>query len=156
MEILKEKSCAISIRRAVPNDLRWIIPELRTFSNFYGTKKNLFEENQETIDSLLGVITDHVFIIAEKNGEGIGFICGLINPHIYNRSFKILTELFWWVNEQNRNSKAGLMLLKEFINTGKENADWITFGLMETTPVKEKSILKYGFKKMETNFLMEV
>ncbi len=48
------------------------------------------------------------------------------------------------------------MLLKEFINTGKENADWITFGLMETTPVKEKSILKYGFKKMETNFLMEV
>ena len=49
-----------------------------------------------------------------------------------------------------------LQLLDEFVAWGKKNADWITFGVMTDTPVKDAALLKRGFVYREKAFLMEV
>lgn len=131
--------------------------ELTRFSEFYGTKKQLFPHPEKAAEILLGMIEKHVFLIAkESDGTPCGFIAGFLAPHFFNPDITVLTEIFWWVDEHHRNTRAGAVLLADFVNYGKLKADWITLCLVQQSPVKEESILKRGFRRTESSFLMEV
>jgi len=145
-----------TVRRASPDDVDWILSQLKEFSAFYGTKKQLFGDVQYSKKLLTELINKQHWWVSETNGSLVGFIGGVLYDHMYNPDIKVFSESFWWVAEDHRRSRAGLLLLNEFEKWGKENADWITFGLEEVSPVNERTLLKRGFRLHERSYLMEV
>jgi len=145
-----------TIRQANPLDFDWVISQLIIFSEFVGTKKPLFGNEAYVRQQLFLISENHVFFIAEKEGNPVGFIFGFFVPHYFNPEIKTLTELAWWVIPSERGTQAGTMLMQAFIEFGKKNSDWIAFGLNEKTPVKPERILGMGFKNFERSFLLEV
>jgi hypothetical protein len=145
------------VRKATIEDMPQIMVELKAFSEFYDSKHELFGNDDDYSDALIrAFIEEHVFFVCENDGEFVGFICGLVSPHIYNPSIKVLTESFWWVKPEHRGSKAGLLLLNTFIDFGKGLADWIICTLEDASPVNDSVFYKRGFKLKERSFLLEV
>ncbi len=146
------------VRPATLQDIDWIAAQLRVFSASYGTAKELFPDDEFARQWLTKMIQDHLLLVADgyKAHERIGFICGVVTPHLYNPMIRVLAELFWWVTPEHRGGPAGARLLDEFIAWGKINADWITFGTMNDTQVKEAALTKRGFVLKEKSYLMEV
>lgn len=149
---------AFSTRKAELSDIDWILELLKKFSDFYSSKYQLFGDDVEYSKSALTKLIDnHVFIVCEDESKGpAGFICGLITNHFFNPKIKVLSEQFWYVDEKYRNSRAGLLLLNEFILYGKYYCNWITFSLLTNSPVKEETLIKRGFVFKEKALLMEV
>lgn len=146
-----------NVRHAIIADVEWMLPQLRQFSSVYGTNKSLFPTDEAYGRTLVSqMIENHIVFVAEKDGQPLGFIGGLVTPHYFNPEIKTLAEMFWWVAEDHRKSRAGLILLNAFIDWGKANTDWITVSLEKSSPVNEKSLTKRGFICAERNFLMEV
>lgn len=146
----------MSIRRAGVEDLEWLIVELRKFAAFFGTKKSIFGPEEYVRSALALLIEKQIVFVAERIDVGpMGFVAGLLQPHTFNPEVTVLSELFWWVKEEHRGSRAAAMLLKAFVNFGKANADWITFGLEVHSPVNANALVKRGFKLQERAFLME-
>lgn len=147
----------LTIRSARPEDFDWVLSELKTFAEFVGTKKKLFGDADYVRAQLHLIMEQHVFFVAEKDGELIGFIFGFFVPHYFNPEIKTLTELAWWVVMPERGTSAGWDLMQKFIGAGIEKkADWIAVGLNEKTPVKDSRFLDLGFKNFERSFLFEV
>lgn len=145
------------IRKATLDDLGVILKQLKDFSDFYKSRHSLYGKDEQFTHNLIaGFIKDHVFFVAEKDGEILGFIAGMILPHTYNPSITTLTELFWWTKPEARQSRAGLLLLNKFVEWGKEHVDWIICTIEDESPVNEKTFYKRGFKLKEKSFLMEV
>lgn len=145
------------IAQATKNDVPEILDELQEFSKFFGTKISLFGDYEESKKIIENFVENHVFLIATKaSGELIGFISGMIMPHIYNPTISTLVESFWWVKEKHRGSKAGLKLLEEFIAFGRDNVDWVIMTLESDSPVKETTLTRRGFNLKEKSYLLEV
>lgn len=147
----------VECRRAKVEDIDWLVDQLRQFSQFYKTNPPLFTNEQFVKAGLVELIAKHVMIVAESNQAPIGFIGGSLGPHTFNPSVVVLAELFWWVQEEYRQSRAGFLLLKEFMDFGKANATWVTMCLIEgRSPIKEQSLIKRGFSLYERSYLFEV
>lgn len=146
-----------TVRKATAADLDYIIGQFPAFSKHYGTKKALFGDAEYARAAMLTTIENHLVLVAESEAAGVrGFIAGFVACHPYNPAIRVLTELFWWVEPEFRRTRAAILLMNEFIEWGKSHCDWVTFGIMETTPVKDSAILKRGFIPYERNFIMEV
>jgi len=145
------------VRHGEISDIAWLQEQLKLFSEFYDTKTELYDEGYSEI-GIRTIIKDHVLLIAEnKDGERLGFIAGFLTPHSFNPKIIVLSEVFWWVAEKYRGtSRAGLLLLKSFIEIGRERADWITMSLAAKSPVNDRILEKYGFELHERNFLLEM
>lgn len=156
----------ILVRPGRIDDLDWVVDRLRTFSDFFGSRKILFGDESYVRNGMRGVIENHVLFIAESRSEEtqeaekatlrVGFIAGMLNPHIFNPHIRVLVQFFWWVDPSARGSRAGAMLLDDFVAWGKSHADWITFGVLEKTPIRDEILIKRGFQPYERAFLMEV
>lgn len=146
----------LTIRSGEDQDISWIISQLKIFSVFVGTKKQLFGNEEYVRQQVSEIMQKHCFFVAEKNGILIGFIFGFFVPHYFNPEIKTLTELAWWVVPEERGGPAGMLLLDKFIEFGKNNSDWICVGLNTKTPVKDEKILERGFKSFERSFLYQV
>lgn len=152
----------IKIRTAKPEDVTWMIPELRKFAAFSQNKYNLFPEDETYIrKNFENLILNHIVLVAESfnaegTAEGIGFIAGMYSAHAFNPAIQTFLELFFWVKEERRNCRAGALLLNEYLRIGKETANWIVFTLEDVSPVRDEFLTKRGFRLKERNFLLEV
>lgn len=146
---------AIVVRKAGPDDAEWILGELPAFSDFFGTKRPLFEDIPHVTKLLLHVLEKHVAFIAERGTERLGFIIGVAQPHPFNPGVQTLSEQLWWVPEQHRRTRAGLLLLNAFVAWGEANVEWISFGIEAKSPVRSESLEKRGFRLQERVFLKE-
>lgn len=145
----------MDVRRANINDIDWILNELKKFVAFYGSPRLFnFDIPDHNLEFITNVIDKHLFIIAEQNGSPVGFIAGLIHPHGFNPDLKCLSELFWWIPEEHRTSRAASLLLKSYIEFGR-GFDWVTMTIEDKSQLNEKSLLKRGFKLKEKTYLME-
>ena len=151
------QSKKFKVRRATESDLDYIVGQFPAFAKHYGTNKSLHGNHTHARDAMLKTIQEHLVLVAESDQDGVrGFIAGFVSAHPYNPDIRVLTELFWWVEPAFRRTRAAVLLMNEFVAWGKSNCDWVTFGIMETTPVKESAILKRGFIPYERNYIMEV
>lgn len=146
----------IVIRDASTSDIDWLLTELKAFSNFFSAKIELFKDSDFARNFVSTMVANHLVLIADRQGERMGFISGYVTPHPYNPEIKTLAETFWWVSPRYRSSRAGLMLLNAFTAWGKANADWITFALENHSPINEKTLTKRGYHLTERSFLLEV
>lgn len=134
-----------------------MIQELREFSKFVGTRLPMFSEEGIVHDRLFKMINEHLVLIATDDERGpMGFIAGYVTPHIMNPGITTLCEVLYWVSEKHRRTRAGLLLMDGFVKWGRENCDWICFGLESNSPVNDATLLKRGFRLKERNFLLEV
>lgn len=145
-----------AVRRATLDDIPWIVGELRKFSKFYDTHHSLFPGDEQTAEKLAIILTNHVAFMAENDGNRAGFIMGVLIQHTFNSKIRVLSETFWWVADKYRGTRAGLILLDEFVKTGRGLVDMITFALETKSPVKPKCLEKRGFHLHEQNYLLEV
>lgn len=144
-----------TIRKAAVSDINYILSQLKEFSEFFDSKYSLYDE--ESAPGILEMmINEHVFLLAFKDDEPVGFISGFVTPHLFNAKIKTLTETFWWVDKKHRGSRAGLILLNEFVKYGKENCHWIFMTLEKNSPVRDETFTRLGFIEKEKNFLLEV
>lgn len=143
------------VRKATLEDLPWVIHELKSFAEFYGTKRTLFPSEESAIAAIEDMIKNHIVYVFEKNSAPIGFIAGYYSVHPYNHDITVLSEAFWWVTPIHRNTRAGLELLNAFTEFGKKNAHWVVMTLEHKSPVRHETITKRGFKPIESTFILE-
>lgn len=148
-------SGGVTVRHANPEDIDWLVGQLKNFSEFAGTKRRLFEDPIYAQTGIAQMIDNHLVLVSQEPGKLTGFIAGYIGPHPYNPSIEVLTEAFWWVDPDSRGTRAGGLLLSCFIEYGKDHADWIIMSLERNSPVKDESLLKRGFVLQEKSFLLE-
>jgi len=153
---------SITIRPGELKDLDWLIRQLRDFSDFAGTKHKLFGDIVVARNGMIRLMKDHVVLVAERPTALVGFIAGVVTPHIMNPHVMVLAELFWWVEPSARGASAASELLDAFVKegekrdeNGKKRVDWITFGLMTKTKVKEAGLQRRGFTLFEKAYLRE-
>ena len=146
----------IVIRRAESRDIDWLLRELKDFARFIDTRYSLYGDEKYSREGLQLLIDKHVFLVAEKSFEPVGFVAGYFTPHLFNPKIKVLCELFWYVTPKHRTSRAGSMLMNAYIEHGKESSQWVTFSLNRFTPVNDRSLIKRGFHEHERTYLIEV
>jgi hypothetical protein len=145
------------VREGRPDDIDWLVAQLREFSRFFGTRMPLFGDEAFVRAGLEVQMRDHFMRIAvDDQDQRLGFIGGILTPHMYNPAIKVLCETFWWVAPEHRGSSAGARLLAEFLLFGRAHADWMTFALEVQSPVREETLLRHGFRLQERQYLMEV
>lgn len=147
----------VVIRPGVPSDIDWLTDQLRAFSRFMETRLPVFGDDNLVKSGLATMIENHVVRVAEREDCGpMGFIGGLYGPHPFNPNIRLLTETFWWVSEEHRGSRAGLLLLQDFIDHGKKTSDWVSVALEAKSPVDERCLTRRGFRHLESSYLLEV
>lgn len=147
----------IWVRRAYHDDVPWLLDELREFSEFFGSKHPLFPDDREHAKKVVhDLIREHVFFVAERGWVRAGFIAGLMHRHFFNPKWWVLTEVLWWVSPEFRGSRAGLLLLDEFVEYGRDHAHMIVMALEAKSPIHPKTLERRGFHLHESSYLLEV
>jgi hypothetical protein len=146
----------ILVRPARIEDIDWIMGQLRLFSDFFGSQLRLFPSDEYARAGIREHIERHVMLVAESERGLMGLISGIYGPHGFNPSIKCLTETFWWVTDEYRGTRAGLLLRDKFVEIGRKTANWIIFNLEAHSPVNERCLTKIGFKLQERSYLLEV
>jgi GNAT superfamily N-acetyltransferase len=138
------------------DDLEWLLKDLKLFAQSLKRKYLIYGDEEYATRQVSWLITDNLFFVAERSGAPIGFVAGYYTPHFFNPSLKFLFELFFYVKPEHRGSRAGLMLLKKYIEEGKKNAQWISFSKTTQTQMNSRSLERFGFSEYEQTFLLEV
>lgn len=113
--------------------------------------------NKENIYKLVDqMIVDDTAIICRKDGQPVGCIGALLVPNTYNPEIATLAELIWYVLPDHRNSRAGFLLLQEYIKLAEKIADEATLSLLASSEVNFDSLSKRGFMQEEYAFRMKV
>lgn len=99
---------------------------------------------------------DHgLAFVAEVDGLVIGMIIGVKAPAMFNDNILIGQELGWWVDEEYRDTKAGVALLKAFEDACAE-CDIISMSLLSTSEQKLRGYLtSLGYTEAETAYFKE-
>lgn len=147
---------SVFVRLATHEDADYIVGQLKQFAKALHTKLNIFPGEYQAKQRVLDLIDNHIVLVACKEDQLLGMIGGIVTPHFFNPEIKTIAELFWWVAEEHRGSKSGLLLLNAFVELGKLRADWITMCLEKDSPIKDKCLLDRGFIPMERTYLLEV
>lgn len=147
---------SLTIRRAATEDVPYLLDQLQRFDQFFGAGRSLYPDDATATAILSGLIKTQPFWVAFHDDLLIGFIGGALAAHPFNPDLVVLSELFWWVDEAYRGSKAGLELLTTFIDHGQQHADWIVMTLEHESPISDRCLLKRGFRPKEHTYLLEV
>lgn len=110
-------------------------------------------DRNHIISRLNDVFDNGIFLIAEKDNVPIGSILGVIQPHFYDPTKRVLTEMAWWVDTNYRNGTVGMRLLKAFEDKGKQNGcDIIIMTSTINTPKLPNILEKKGYSLMEHSY----
>lgn len=95
----------------------------------------------------------HRLTICFKDGSPVGFMLARLSVSIFDPNVKILLQDLLYAKSGSRAAK---LLLDDFIDFGKRNANHIITMIAENTNIKERSFERLGFKKIETLYRLEV
>lgn len=138
-------------------DIPWIASELQEFFLSLNSKHSFFPPTQDLLyQELQGYIDNHVLLVAWGNGERTGVIGGLVESHPWNPSVVLLSERFWWVPLERRGSRAGYLLLREFMKMGDAIANIVVMGLEHNSQVSDRMMERFSLKKREILYVKEV
>ena len=145
----------IKFRDATPYDLEWILLSLRDLDGYFQARRMFWSNDDHARESLLELICEHFFRIAERDGQRQGFIAGRLIPHEYNPRLKTLIEYFWWVIPGIEvRARVGLALVDEFVTWGKKNADLLIFSIPVSHPVGEGALMRRGFEPWQVDYYL--
>lgn len=145
------------IRKADQGDVDGVMKQLKDFDIFNGTKRRLYPGDEEARIIVENLINNNYFLVAiNKSQHIIGLIACALMPHFLNKNITTFVQLFWWVQKEYRCTRIGLELLESSIAFGKDNSDWLIYGMGPNSTVNDRSLIRRGFVPNESIFLLEV
>jgi GNAT superfamily N-acetyltransferase len=105
--------------------------------------------------AMMGVSGGTAFIV-KKDGVPVGAIGAILTPNLYNPSLNTLSELFWYVLPEYRNTRAGYLLIKALDERAKEIAHDCTLSLLPSSNVAIKTLEKRGYSLCEFGFRKQI
>jgi len=147
----------MKVRRAETADFPWIAAQLSDFARSLNTVHSYIPATDEALlEEVRAMAHRHVLLVAQaSDGSLAGTIGGLLAPHPYNPAICILQERFWWVPVSQRGSRAGYMLLREFLAQGDLLAHITTMSLEYNSPVNDNILKRMGLKLQELVYVKE-
>ena len=120
------------------------------------TPYNKYKLSYDSLASTFhAALTSELAFVAEVDGLVIGMIIGIKAPAMFNDNILIGQELGWWVDEEYRDTKAGVALLKAFEDACAE-CDIISMSLLSTSEQKLRGYLtSLGYTEAETAYFKE-
>lgn len=118
-----------------------IMPLLREF--YRQTRQSAtLELDEDAVRTLVGSLVESeagaVFVAVDKDGEVIGTTAGMLFPLWMCPAHTTGQEMFWYVREDRRRSKAGKLLFNALEKWAKEHAD--SFNMVALSHMHEKRI----------------
>lgn len=144
----------IIVRQANLEDVDWLISCFHKHAQEVPTMAEVFNYEHAT-KALVDGIENHLVLVAEKDGEPLGYIAGWILPHFFNPEIIALTQALWYVVPGMRGGKAAKKLLDAFTEFGEMNANWIWLDLPVSTNIKEENLAKIGYSLREKWYFKE-
>ena len=143
------------IRDCEKKDIPALVAMSKTFWQHTAYKSEEFKN--ESVEAMLhATIKDELCLVYDVNGKAEGFICGVKGPLMANFDVCIGTELAWWVNEDHRNSRGGIDLLKAIEKRAKELGIkyWNMCYMQSSMPASIKRIYEsMGYKESESLYM---
>ena len=149
----------MKIRRATLPDIPFLVNQLRAFHATLPFANVEFPENSYVEENVKALIENHLMLLAEsEDGNGLGFIAGILNRNLLNPRVLVLSELFWWVKPEARALGTGVSLLTQFLEYGKllPGVKIITVSLEKNSPVSDNTLIELGLSPAERTFIMEL
>jgi len=104
------------IRLATIDDIPELLRMGQLFFNASGYP-DITDFNIEDTEKMLISLIDQGFVLTDGKSTMLGF---LVYPVFMNASCLVSQELFWWVDEDKRNNKSGIEILKKAEELSKE------------------------------------
>lgn len=154
-------SCAV--REATVDDLPQLVAWGRLFAGKLSDESNGAlplpdEESLYMLMARLATRPETVLLVAESDAP-LGMIAGTLNPVMWAHQQVIAQELFWWVDETYRGTKAGSALLDAFEAWGKEHGACSVVMVCEEALRPKPLTAVYrrrGYKPQEHGFIKRV
>jgi hypothetical protein len=97
-------------------------------------------------------VENHLFLVCFRNKRPVGFLAASFTRSFFDPKCVILRQNLLY---SLPNTRASLLLLKEFVDFGTANANHIITTIGPKTNIKSKSLEKLGFNKLEELYRME-
>jgi N-acetylglutamate synthase-like GNAT family acetyltransferase len=139
------------IRDCEKKDIPALVAMSKTFWQYTLYKDEEFQEDAVE-GMILASIKDNLCIVYDVEGKVQGFVCGIKGYLMANFDVSVGTELAWWVNEDFRNTSAGLKLLKAIERRAKslQIKYWNMAYMNSSMPESIKKIYEsMGYKENE-------
>lgn len=99
------------------------------------------------------IANEGLFLVCYRDEKPVGFLLATFNKNFFDPDIKVLRQNMLF---SLPNTRAPYLLLKEFIDFGKVNANHIITNIGPKTNIKGESLEKLGFKKLEELYRIEV
>lgn len=129
------------IRDCEQKDIPALIEMSRAFWVHTIYKNEEFQD--DAVEGMIkATMRDQLCLVYDVDGKAQGFICGVKGYLLANFDVMVGTELAWWVNEEFRNSSAGLKLLSAAEKRAKQIGIkyWTMAYMMSSMPESIKRI----------------
>jgi hypothetical protein len=137
-----------NIRLATELDLVALTNIAKSFVEYF----NHFKWDEDSVKETLQQLLKTGFIyVAEKDSVIIGVIGGVVVPNMWNKNETICQELFWWVEEEYRESSVSVRLLKQFESIAPVGSK-IALSLLPKSNIKTSTLSKLGYEPAELAF----
>lgn len=143
----------MKIRKALPQDIPYMLEHAKEFIKFYNNKN--INYNQSHLIHLAQTLMDsHVLVVAEtEEGEVAGMLGAMYVPNHIDPSCISLTELFWWVGEEHRRTRAGWLLLSFLEAVGEKYEVPVVISVLPQTGDVTPLLERHGFVKVEESYV---
>lgn len=142
------------VRVATPSDIPYIVDVAATRMLVEEINKPQYVVKSRMHSLAAGSIAESHLWIALKNDVPVGALAATSVPNLFNPAIMCLAEVFWWVDPEHRQSRAGVLLLKAFIDES-DKYDEASMSLLTTSRVLNQTLEKRGFVLREFGFHKE-
>lgn len=144
----------MNIRQATPDDIPRII-EMGAIFWAQTAYRDIPYCPDSIAESALEMMASRLLIVAELEGRVVGAVGALAVPLYANRDVLTASELYWYVDEDHRNSGAGKLLLAGIEDAARARGVKL-FGMMALDAVEpDKAAAMYkrlGYQPGERTF----
>jgi hypothetical protein len=148
------------------NIARLTIDRIRSIDDIDGELAHFFFEGAREVAEMyggtfsgdhfdfLGYARHGLFLVCRRDGRPVGAMLARLYESIFDPNTIILCQDLLWVKPGV--PRAAFLLLREFIDFGKANANHILTQVHGKTNIKGRSLEKLGFAKVEEIYRMEI
>jgi hypothetical protein len=132
------------------NDLPACLEIAKKFIAFYG-----LTYHEPSVQAMLThVLNNGVFLLAVNKGVIQGGAGAVITNNPWNHTEVIYQEMFWWVEEEYRNTSVGIKLLLELEKCAPTNSK-IVMSILPHSNFKHSTMEKLGYSLKELAYIKE-
>lgn len=97
---------------------------------------------------------NHVVLVCFQGDRPVGLVMAQLFGSVFDPKTKVLFQDVLWVEKSS--GRAAHLLMREFIAFGRANAKLVFTCRAKQTNVKERTLKRLGFEKVEEIFRLEV